>query len=73
LKEKAKREYIPPMFIFWLYKVSGDTELAYKWLERACEERDIWLPFGPNNSIEAYRIPYDRRSTELLKKMGFYK
>jgi serine/threonine protein kinase/Flp pilus assembly protein TadD len=73
LREKAKHEYIPPMFIFWLYKVSGDTELAYKWLERACEERDIWLPFGPDNSIEAYRIPYDRRSTELLEKTGFYK
>ena len=73
IKEKAKHEYVPPLFVFWLYKVRGDTDLAYKWLEKACKERDIWLPFGPGNHIEAYRIPYDRRSKELMKKMGFIK
>lgn len=43
LKEKAKHEYIPPVFFFSMYKVCGNIDQAYEWLERACEEHDNFL------------------------------
>jgi len=70
LKETAKHEYVPPTFFFMIYKVSGDMDQALKWLERACEDRDIYLPYHLINPENIYRIPYDQRSTELLKKVG---
>jgi serine/threonine protein kinase/Tfp pilus assembly protein PilF len=73
LKKRAKDEYIPPSFFFMIYKVSGDLELANKWLEIACKVRDIYLPFSLPHTVDCIRIPYDQKSTELLKKVGLYK
>ncbi len=73
LKKRAKGEYIPPSFFSMIYKVSGDLELANKWLEIACKVRDIYLPFGLLPTVDCLRIPYDQKSAELLKKVGLYK
>ena len=73
LKERAKHEYIPPTFFFAIHRVRGNMDQAFKWLERACEDRDIWLPYCLVWPDDIYRIPYDQRSTELLKKMGLIK
>jgi len=74
LKERAKDEYIPSSFLFTIHKVRGDRELAFKWLERACEDRDIYLPYHllpqPEDDLI---IPYDKKSTELLKNVGLIK
>jgi len=74
LKERAKDEYIPPSFLFVIHKVRGDMELAFKWLERACEDRDIYLPYYLLPQPEDHLIiPYDKKSTELLRKVGLIK
>jgi serine/threonine-protein kinase len=70
LKERAKREYVPPFYFFALYKGRGDLNQAFNWLEKACEDRDLWLPYGLVWPDDAYRIPYDQKSAELLKKVG---
>ena len=70
LKERAKREYVPPFYFFALYKGRGDLNEAFNWLEKACEDRDLWLPYGLVWPDDAYRIPYDQKSAELLKKVG---
>jgi tetratricopeptide (TPR) repeat protein len=73
LKEKAKREYVPSYYFFTLYRVRGEFEQTFKWLEKACEEHDLWLPLALVWPDDAYRIPYDQKSTELLKKVGLIK
>jgi tetratricopeptide (TPR) repeat protein len=73
LEEMAKEEYIPASFFFIFYKFQGNTELAFKWLEKACEDRDIYLPYHLILIEDYLRIPYDKKSTELLKKVGLVK
>ena len=68
LKEKAKHEYIPPVFFFSMYKVRGDIDQAFEWFERACEDCDIYLPFCLNWPDCSMRVPDDKKFTELLKK-----
>ncbi len=67
LKERSQCEYIPPMFFFWIHLARGEVDEAYKWLEKAYENHDIWLC--------CYRLvpsmpPHDPRFTALLKKIG---
>ena len=70
LEKRVKEEYIPASFIFVIHKVRGDMDLAFKWLEKACEDRDIYLPFHLIHIEDYLLIPYDKKSTELLKKVG---
>ena len=70
LEKRVKEEYIPASFIFVIHKVRGDMDLAFKWLEKACEDRDIYLPFHLIHLEDYLLIPYDKKSTELLKKVG---
>jgi len=70
LKERAKKKYMPPTFFISLHKALGDLDQAYKWLEKACDEHDIWLPFCLVFTDDDMRLPFDQRSAELLKKKG---
>jgi serine/threonine-protein kinase len=70
LKERAKNKYVPPVCFVLLYKAFGDMDQAFKWLERACEERDSFLLWLLSSKNDNFRIPYDQRSIELLKKIG---
>ena len=73
LKERAAHAYVPSEFFRSIYKVRGDLDQAYKWLEKACEDRDLYLPYNLVDPNDDLRIPYDQRSTELLKKVGLIK
>lgn len=70
LTERAKQHYIPSTFFSSIHKLYGNLDQAYMWLEKACDEHDIWLPFFLVWPDEEYRIPFDKRSAELLKKKG---
>jgi len=70
LEKYAKNDYIPPSFFFTIHRVRGDTELAFKWLEKIFEDRDIYLPYHLISPEDYELIPYDKKSTELLKKVG---
>ena len=70
LSEKAKRGYLPSYFLFAVNKSRGDLDQAFKWLERACEDRDILVPYGLVMPEDAFHIPYDQKSAELLQRVG---
>jgi len=70
LKDKAKQEYIPPLFFSILHRARGEKDPAFEWLAKACEDRDIFLTYCLVWPDDLYRIPYDEPSTELLKKAG---
>jgi TolB-like protein/Flp pilus assembly protein TadD len=73
LNERAKHEYVPSFFLFFTNKARGDLDQAFKWLERACQDRDILLPYGLVWPDDSFRIPYDQRSAELLRRVGLLK
>lgn len=69
LKEKAKQEYISPLAFVWFYIALDDKDQAFRWLEKAYEERHsllIFLKVAP--LYDPLRT--DPRYTELLKKIG---
>src|SRR4029079_16499730 len=43
LHEMETRRYVSPYTAAAIYTGLGDKDQAFKWLERAFEERDVWL------------------------------
>ena len=75
LKKRSTSEYIPPTCFFMIHKVRGEEDLAFEWLERACEERDgflFWFRVSPVDSV--FPAPSDdTRYKALMKKYGLEK
>ena len=69
LKEKAKEEYVPASYISCIYLSRGETDEAYKWWKKACDDRDFMLPFYLNWPISFFRIPEEKRFQDLIDKM----
>ena len=45
LKDRSRRTYVPPFNIGVIYAGLGRKDLALEWLEKAYEDRSIWLIF----------------------------
>ena len=45
LEEQSAVRYVAPLDIAKTYLGLGETDQAFAWLEKACEERDVWLYF----------------------------
>ncbi len=43
LKERSKRRYVSPYSIAGIHTALGETDEAFRWLEKAFEERAGWL------------------------------
>ncbi|HEX3249881.1 MAG TPA: hypothetical protein VHS05_10670, partial [Pyrinomonadaceae bacterium] len=43
LQQLQEQRYVSPYTVAAIYAGLGDQEQAFKWLDRAVEERDIWL------------------------------
>jgi len=70
LEERAHREYMPSMGFAYIYFVLGDLDRAYDWLERACEEKDSFLPWCAIIPIEEYQLFNHPRLKPLFEKCG---
>jgi serine/threonine protein kinase/TolB-like protein/Tfp pilus assembly protein PilF len=69
LLEKSEEEYVPPYWIAVVYTGLGDNNNAFKWLDKAYEEKDgsmVFLKVIP--IFDSLRS--DERYTQLLSKMG---
>lgn len=65
LKERLNREYL----IAWVYAGLGEKDQAFKWLEKAYEERDssmVYLKVDPK--LDSLRS--DPRFADLLRRVG---
>ncbi|HXG94811.1 MAG TPA: tetratricopeptide repeat protein [Blastocatellia bacterium] len=64
-----KQRYVSPYTIAAIYAGLGERDEAFKWLERAFDERDIWLM---NLKVDPVFIPLrsDKRFAELLRRIG---
>jgi TolB-like protein/Flp pilus assembly protein TadD len=70
LQERATSEYILPTCFAGVYASLGNTDEAFRWLEKAYQERNwgmVWLKISP--SWDSLRS--DPRFDDLLKRMNF--
>jgi hypothetical protein len=69
LKKHAESRYGCAFPIVRIHAGLGEKDEAFKWLQKACDERDphvIWLKVDP--TLESLRS--DPRFTQILKDMG---
>jgi TolB-like protein/Tfp pilus assembly protein PilF len=70
LQKLSTQEYQPAFHIAQIYLGLGDREQAFAWLEKACDERSVWLIWlGVDPKFDPLRS--DPRFEELLKKINF--
>ncbi len=70
-KMRGVGDYISPFMLAGLSVLIGDVDDGFKWLERAYEERDGFLPFLRAEAEDWFdAIRSDPRYLSLLKKIG---
>ncbi len=69
LSARAKQRYVPPAFFSSIYAGLGDMDEAFKWIEKAYEERDFYLD-GLPRAIEGTPFGADPRAIDLMRRMG---
>jgi DNA-binding winged helix-turn-helix (wHTH) protein/TolB-like protein/predicted Zn-dependent protease len=69
LKHLSSQRYVSPYTIAAIYTGLGDKDQAFVWLERAFEERDIWLM---NMKVDPVfnSLHSDKRFADLLRRTG---
>jgi tetratricopeptide (TPR) repeat protein len=67
--DQQKQRYVSPYTVATIYAGLGDKDETFKWLEKAYEERDIWLM---NMRVDPVLKPIrsDARFTELVQRIG---
>ena len=69
LKLRAKEVYVPATLLSTLYRAWGELDEAYKWWEKACDDRDFMLLFFLNFPIEYFKIPDQKRFHDQIDKL----
>lgn len=69
LHDLETRRYVSPYTVAAIYAGLGEKDQAFKWLERAYEERDVWLMNLKVDPVFA-KLRSDRRFQDLLTRAG---
>ncbi len=69
LQDLQNRRYVSPYTVAAIYAGLGEKDEAFKWLEKAFEERDIWLMNLKVDPVFA-KLRGDRRFPDLLVRTG---
>jgi hypothetical protein len=70
LNEQTRHRYVSAYNLSRVYAASGDTELAFAWLERAYQERNPDLIEVRAEPVFD-RIREDPRFADLLRRVGW--
>src|SRR5204863_4220884 len=71
LKSLESQRYVPPSNIALLSYVLGEKDEAFRWLEKAYQDRDIRLcRIKVDSRWDSMRS--ERRFIEILMRLGFY-
>jgi tetratricopeptide (TPR) repeat protein len=70
LEERAKREYVAPVFLSWVYAALDQKDEAFEYLERAYAEGDPYLIYLDNISLHD-NLRSDPRFGDLVRRMDF--
>jgi TolB-like protein/Tfp pilus assembly protein PilF len=69
LRDLQDRRYVSPYTVAAIYTGLGDKDQAFKWLEKAFEERDVWLMNLKVDPVFS-RLRSDKRFPDLLTRAG---
>ncbi|HEX5387710.1 MAG TPA: protein kinase [Gemmatimonadales bacterium] len=69
LKARTDHDYIPPFFIAVAYGALGDTTRGIEWLNRAIDQKDIYVPENFNDPL-LDPLRGDPRFAKVLVRMG---
>lgn len=69
LSDLQNRRYVSSYTVGAIYAGLGDKDQAFKWLEKAYDERDVWLMNLKVDPVFA-KIRTDKRFTDLLARAG---
>jgi DNA-binding winged helix-turn-helix (wHTH) protein/TolB-like protein len=69
LQDLQGRRYVSPYTVAAIYAGLGEKDQAFKWLEKAYEERDIWLMNLKVDPVFS-KLRSDRRFPDLLARTG---
>ena len=69
LKDQSKQEYVSPYDIGVIYAGLGENKQTFAWLERAYEERSLWLSYLKADPIWD-PLRSDPRFQDLLRRVG---
>lgn len=69
LQDLQGRRYVSPYTVAAIYTGLGEKDQAFKWLEKAYEERDIWLMNLKVDPVFS-KLRSDRRFPDLLARTG---
>jgi DNA-binding winged helix-turn-helix (wHTH) protein/TolB-like protein/Flp pilus assembly protein TadD len=67
--DQQKQRYVSPYTIATVYAGLGEKDQAFKWLEKAFEERDIWL-MNLNVDPVLKSLRSEQQFTQLLRRIG---
>ncbi len=67
LEERSKSEYIPATMIYAYYKIKGDLNQAYNWLEKAVKDHDSYLQWFNICPTIGHTIPDEPRFKALIE------
>jgi hypothetical protein len=73
MEQMKENMYIPSTFFVPYYLLIKDLDRAFQWLNRACEEKDLNLPYLLNTKVTEYQMPNDPRFRVLLEDTGLNK
>ncbi len=66
--ERQKEKYVSPYTVAAIYAGLGEKDQAFKWLEKAYNERDIWLMnLRVNPVFKSLRS--ERKFTDLVRRL----
>jgi serine/threonine protein kinase/tetratricopeptide (TPR) repeat protein len=69
LQELSKKQYMPPYFLAAIYVALDRHDEAFRWLDKAYEERDPWLVYiNIDPMFDSVRS--DSRLSTVIEKMG---
>jgi tetratricopeptide (TPR) repeat protein len=68
-ESREARRYVSPYTVAAIYAGLGDKDQAFKWLEQAYEERDVWLMNLKVDPVFA-KLRSDKRFQDLLTRAG---
>jgi tetratricopeptide (TPR) repeat protein len=68
LQQLQDQRYVSPYTVAAIHAGLGDQEQAFKWLEKAVEERDIWLMNLKVDPVFA-KLRSQRQFTDILARI----
>ncbi len=70
LTELSKHKYADPFAIAEVYAGLGERDQAFEWLQKACEEKSLWLGMFLKDDPRLESLRSDPRFHDLLRRRG---